>query len=254
MMTNNKSKIKYYERLKSIAEAKGGKLISTKYGKAKDKYSFQCKEGHDFELTADKVVGRGDWCPYCAGRYGDFQKKYEEIIEGRNGKMLSVYVNAKTLIKCSCEKGHEFYMLPSNILAGKWCKQCNISHGEMAVESYLKNRDLDYKKEYTFENLKGKRNALPFDFAVFLKDKLVCLIEYDGEQHFRPLRHSENYERNLKKFYQTVEHDKKKDEYCLKNKIPLIRISCLDISTRRMKRLQKDVSDILDLELTKYLC
>jgi len=28
---------------------------------------------------------------------------------------------------------------------------------------------------------------MPFDFAIFKNGKLVCLIEFDGEQHYRPI-------------------------------------------------------------------
>lgn len=245
---------KYYDRLKRIAESKGGKILSKEYVYAKTKYKFECREGHEFQLTADKVTGRGDWCSYCAGRYGDFQKKYKDFIEKEhNGKMLSDYVNGKTPIKCECNKGHKFYILTSNLLAGKWCGKCKISHGERAVENYLLKNDISFEKEYGFSDLIGRKYPLLFDFAIFKDKSLVCLIEYDGEQHFRPMRHSYNHEKNLKKFKRTQENDKLKNKYCEKNRIPLIRVSCYDVDYRRLKNLQRDMDKVLSEKLSVYL-
>lgn len=248
-MTRVRGKQQQLERLQNIANTKSGKLLSTEFVTAKTKYTFECEHGHIFELTSDKIVSRGDWCPYCAGRYGDFDNKYEEIIKSHGGKKLSPYVNGHTNIQCECENGHEFYITPNNLLAGKWCKACNVSHGERAIENYLKSHHIHYMKEYTFKDLKGDRNVLPFDFAVFVEDKLICLIEYDGEQHYRPMRHSHNKQRNIEKFYQTQFYDGLKNAYCEEHQIPLIRISCFDVDYRRLNNLQRDVDCILDNKL-----
>lgn len=255
-MTRLRDKKAQLQRLKDIAESKQGILLSTKFETAKTKYQFKCKENHDFELTSDKIVSRGDWCPYCAGRYGDFHEKFRQIIEDVNGgKMLSAYKNYDTPIKYACSEGHINYGDPRNLHAGKWCKDCQSSHGEKAIERYLKQRGISYEVQYTFDNLKGKRNVLPFDFAVFEDGELNCLIEYDGEQHFRPMRHSENQQRNLEKFETTQYHDQLKNQYCIDNNIKLIRISCFDVDYRRINNLYRDVNAILDVELEfNYSC
>lgn len=251
-MSGRNNKDRLYQRLVDIAESKGGKLISETYTKAKDKYRFKCASNHEFELTADKITGRGDWCPHCAGRYGDFNSKYKEIIEAQGGKMLSEYVSGKVKIKCSCDKGHLFESLPSNLLAGKFCPQCNRSQGEKAVERYLTDKGYEFETEYTFEGLIGKKLKLPFDFAVFRDRKLICLIEYDGEQHYRPLRHSKDYDKNYKKFLSVVKNDRKKDKYCLDNNIHLIRLGWKDVRSR-FHLMSEDVDNILDVELSNLI-
>lgn len=247
------NKQKLFKRMISIATSHDGMILSNKYITAKTKYTFKCKEGHTFPLTSDKLYSRGDWCPFCAGRYGDFQSKYKHIIEDiQHGVMLSNYINATTKIKCKCSNGHpSFEMLPTNLNKGKWCKYCNhTSHGEQAIINFLTANSIPFKREYRFEDLKGRRNALPFDFAIFNKDSsLMCLIEYDGEQHFRPLRHSQTKEKNLKKYNDIVRNDKKKNEYCKHNNIRLIRISYFDVDERRILNLQRDINNILYKEL-----
>lgn len=252
-MTRLRNKTEQLKRLQDIATSKGGTLISTEFLTAKTKYKFICKDNHEFELTSDKVVSRGDWCPYCSGRYGDFQSRYKNIIENiHKGKMLSDYINIGTKIHCECLNGHLFSIEPRNLLAGKWCAKCNTSHGEKAIANYLKEHNISYISEYCFDDCKNKL-PLPFDFAVFKDDKLIALIEYDGEQHYRPMRHSSNMERNIAKFKQTQMNDEIKNKYCNSNNINLIRISFFDVDERRVLNLKRDIKEILDIKLQPLL-
>lgn len=240
--------------MQEIAISKKGKLLSDTYTTAKAKYTFSCDKGHEFELTADKVIGRGDWCTFCCGRYGDFENEIRHIIEVVNkGKMLSPYVNSVMPIKCQCAKGHINYQSASNLKAGKWCGKCIISRGENVIKKHFDFNNIPYKQQYWYADLKGKKQPLPFDFAVLKDNKVTCLIEYQGEQHYRPMRHSSHVERNIMKFEQTQKYDKLKQEYCLKNNIPLIIISCLDFNERNMKKMIKHINNMLLVEVYQYL-
>ena len=56
------------------------------------------------------------------------------------------------------------------------------------------------------------------------------MIEVDGEQHEKPIRFGGmSIEQANKNFIEQKRRDKIKDDYCLKNNIPLIRISYKDI-------------------------
>ena len=70
-----------------------------------------------------------------------------------------------------------------------------------------------------FEELRGIGGGiLRYDFAIFKNDKLCCLIEYDGEQHY----HESNWERS--KLFRTQASDAEKNNYAIINNIPLVRI------------------------------
>ena len=46
----------------------------------------------------------------------------------------------------------------------------------------LKDNNIQYIKEYTFKDLISKKGGIyRFDFAIFENDKLVKLIEFDGQ-------------------------------------------------------------------------
>jgi hypothetical protein len=98
---------------------------------------------------------------------------------------------------------------------------CVNSKGEEAIAKILKDNNIEFEKQYQFNNLKGiGKRSLKFDFAIKINGILSHLVEYDGEQHY-----------NMKsKFYsdKVVKHDKLKDEYCQKNNIRLIRLRSYD--------------------------
>lgn len=66
---------------------------------------------------------------------------------------------------------------------------------------------------------------MKFDFAIFNKQGNVAfLIEYDGEQHFKPVEKWGGEE----KFLIQRERDNRKNIYCKEKGIPLIRIPCTE--------------------------
>ena len=51
-------------------------------------------------------------------------------------------------------------------------------------------------------------------------EKVFCLIEYDGQQHDKPIDFFGGY----KSYEDTVVRDNIKNQYCLNNGIPLLRL------------------------------
>lgn len=111
-------------------------------------------------------------------------------------------------------------MNPDSLLGGAVCIKCNSSKGEQLIMNYLESKKVEYKKEYTFDDCiyKGK---LRFDFAVFKENKIISLIEFDGIQHMKPVKHFGGED----SFRKRQIKDRIKDEYCISNKLLLIRIS-----------------------------
>lgn len=96
--------------------------------------------------------------------------------------------------------------------------QSFISKGEDKIKQILTNLNVNFIRQYTFDDCVSDKNAkLRFDF--YLPDYNLC-IEYDGEQHFRPT----SYFGGEETFQRRMELDKVKNEYCRNNNIHLIRI------------------------------
>lgn len=65
---------------------------------------------------------------------------------------------------------------------------CLNSYAESLIENILIENNIKYIKQYSFSDLVGDfGKKLRFDFAIMdEKNKIKCLIEFQGEQHFIP--------------------------------------------------------------------
>ena len=95
-----------------------------------------------------------------------------------------------------------------------------MSNYENCIVNILKSKRINFLREKTFQDL--KHGLFRFDF--YITDSLYgpCIIEVDGEQHFKPV-----YGRQA--FLKGQEHDRRKNSYCLANNIPLYRIPYWEI-------------------------
>ena len=163
------------------------------------------------------------------------RKSNEKFIIDLNNKLgkeyipLEPYVTANTPIRILHKQcGTVFIAKPHKIFNNnKQCPTCNSSAGENIIEKELKLYNYNYIKEFKIPDCK---NILPlsFDFAVFLEDKdePYFLIEFDGKQHFEPVKFFGGEEG----FKYRKSCDNIKDNYCKNNNIKLLRIPYWDIN------------------------
>lgn len=88
-----------------------------------------------------------------------------------------------------CKKHQQWFeVTPKEHLKGKRCPHDNESQGEKLVRVFLENKGVKFKMYHRitdcFSELNGRCYTLPFDF--YLPDFNI-LIEYDGEQHYKPV-------------------------------------------------------------------
>jgi very-short-patch-repair endonuclease len=87
---------------------------------------------------------------------------------------------------------------------------------------FLEKNNIDYIYQKTYYDcISTIGNKLKFDF--YLPDYNIC-VEYDGEQHFKPI----DYFGGVESFNRQRERDITKNNYCLENNIKLIRLSFKD--------------------------
>jgi hypothetical protein len=115
-----------------------------------------------------------------------------------------------------------------NLRKGKsGCPICGLgdTKGEKIVRSELQRLGYNVKRQKTFKGcygFKGQRycDLLRFDAYIQKEDGQEICVEYDGIQHFQPVPYFGGEEG----FKTTQERDQVKTDYCLSNKIELIRI------------------------------
>lgn len=126
-------------------------------------------------------------------------------------------------VEIVCPTHGLFRQQPINHLRGNGCPRCKISKGERLIINRLDDLNIEYIREHTFHDCIGTAGMLKFDF--FLPNENL-LIEYDGEQHYRPVRfHRRMTEECAKNMFQRTQlHDSIKNQYALENNIELLRI------------------------------
>ena len=106
-------------------------------------------------------------------------------------------------------------------------KEAGISKGEKKILNFLEKNNIIFERNKTFNGLKDKKN-LSYDF--YLKDYNL-LIEYQGEQHYKPKTFGGiTFEVARKNFLIQKHHDWLKRKYAKKNGVGLLEISYKDYS------------------------
>jgi hypothetical protein len=143
-----------------------------------------------------------------------FIHKANKIHGNKYDYSLVDYETNKNKVTIKCLNHGIFKQRPNNHLNGDGCPYCSNSKGEMIIKKLLTESDIEFIEQHKFHNCRHKR-LLKFDF--YLLNHNIC-VEYDGKQHFEP------YWYDSVKYNESVKRDMVKNEFCLKNKIPLIRI------------------------------
>jgi len=147
---------------------------------------------------------------------------------------LSQYISGSKEIEFLCNGcGKKSKKKEARILLRRGCSNCAFSKGEKKIQDLLEKNLINFEREYKINDL-SDTNSLRFDFAVFKDNgELSHLIEYDGQQHFKPV----SYFGGQKRFEDQIKKDKLKNEYCTKNKIKLIRIKYDEFDKINIKKL-----------------
>lgn len=119
------------------------------------------------------------------------------------------------------------------------CPRCIMSTGERKIMAVLNDMKIDYIYEYQIP----QENKMPLRFDFYLPE-INMAIEYDGEQHFFPVRFNGISTELANNIYQkTIQNDNTKNNYAQINNIKLIRIPYTKIH---------NVTNILNLEIFGY--
>lgn len=206
----------YKEFEKEVRVLVGDEYVFHEYKQANTKVKVTHKNCGNSYLASPSHFLCGKRCPHCnGGSYlGEtaFKKKLIELysgeieLSGEFKKMHELTAFKNTIYDI------EFYAYPTNVIQG-YSLGRKISYGEHVIKTWLERRDVAFEYQIIFPNLKKRA----FDFYIPSKN---IAIEYDGEQHFRPVKHFGGVD----KYKRQVKSDKIKTNYCSENNIKLIRI------------------------------
>ena len=164
------------------------------YNNEYDKIDIICPTHGVFQQTMKNHMN-GHGCPKCGNIQGtlkqrkpqeQFIKEANEIHDGFYDYSLVKYKGQNVSVTIICPNHGPFEQIPKEHLNGHGCPSCAESQLEKQIRKLLKNKNIQFEKEYKFEWLKNPNTSyyLPLDFYL---PKQKIAIECHGKQHFEPI-------------------------------------------------------------------
>lgn len=177
------------------------------------------------ERSWAQIISSEHSCIYCAKEsqskfFSMSKEEYREKAIASNAKveLVGEYTGCKEYILVKCKKcGELIEIRADHILSGVGCSKCFNSNGETKIKEVFDKYNTKYNFQHKFGDCIYNKRDMAFDF--YLQEYNVA-IEYDGKQHFEPVK----LFGGEKQFKIQQCNDRFKDEYCDKNGIRLIRI------------------------------
>lgn len=203
--------------------------ILGEYTGARKRIKCRCKKHNHIWYPFVYNLLSGFGCPKCADEQVGLKKRTSA--ECKMNKLEAMHPDIEFLsspilstdyVECKCKKcKHEWSATYSNLTKPNnptGCPKCAGLNSENKLISIIEKFGYNYERQYKYEDCRDV-HKLPFD--AFLTDYNI-LIEFDGEHHYYPIPRGDGD--GVREFETTQRHDKIKTQYCIDNKIPLIRI------------------------------
>lgn len=220
----------FFEKVKKIHQNKYDYSQSV-YVNAQTPIKIICKEHGEFYKSPLKHLIEG--CQKCSNKYHynreDFIINAKKVYGDKYDYSNVQYVNNKTKVCIICHEKDEngvehgeFWQKPYRHIAEKCgCPKCKCSHLELSIRNFLKEEELNFEEQKSFEWLKNKAK-LHLDFYL---PKYNIAIECQGIQHFKPI----NLFGGENGFQNTKERDIQKKKLCEEHGIKILYFSNLGI-------------------------
>ena len=174
----------------------------------------------------------------CLEQKSRGQTILKDEIGNRYGKLVVIDKirpeNKTTYWKCKCDCGNITYQKGDALRQGRVIScGCLHSLGNQKIKQFLTEHNIIYKDEVAFKDLISSKGGHPrFDFGIYdNNNNLLCLIEYQGIQHFT----------DKGKFgqVQREETDMLKLLYCQDHNIPFYEIRYDDDIENELLKIKK---------------
>lgn len=179
-------------------------------------------------ISDDIIAGKSKGCLYCEEHKNykeNFEKQLKEYGHGNFSLVSNFNSNRKNVLIRHEDCGFIFRIKPKSVIGNKdiSCPKCKRleSKGEEKIRNYLEENNIEFDSQVRYAEL----GRLSFDFRV-IKDNQTILIEFQGDQHYRPVKCFGGAEHFIKQ----QKHDEEKRNFCKQNNYILIEIPYCDMN------------------------
>lgn len=128
-----------------------------------------------------------------------------------------------------CSRGHEWRIEPTKVKNGETCSKCEKktreSNGAKYITELLVAQGIEFIKEVPLSSF-GHEHDLRLDFVICQNNYPLFVIEFNGVQHYKPIRNA--YFGGYEGFKRRRLRDRIKRDYCWKIGLPVIDIPYSD--------------------------
>ena len=216
-------------------EAKYGHLLGTKINKwllLKFDYSrrtadviCQCECGTIKPVNLNNLINNKTKDCGCGRKQMLRETKTKNLIGQKFGKLTAIELLPESnkfkrrLYRCQCDCGNEI-IVPSSSLTTHHTSSCGCltSYYNLVIKDLLTEKMINFISEYSV-----KINEVIYRFDFYLPDYNL-FIEYDGQQHFKPIQFGYSAMTIQQEYEDIIRRDTIKNDYCKNNHINLLRI------------------------------
>lgn len=187
----------------------------------KSKVSIICKQHGVFTQRVSNHINLKDGCPKCVskGKWNTehLKSEFNRIHLNRYDYSNVIFSGISNKVEIICKEHGIFHQNIHKHLNGQGCPECSFnSKGEEYIKEHLEEMKIKYIRQHGFDSCRYI-NKLNFDF--YLPEYNTC-IEFDGVQHFKPVKDFGG----IKEYEKIKKRDECKNKWCVENNVNLIRI------------------------------
>ena len=154
------------------------------YINAKVKVKIICKKhGLFLQIPGNHTSGKG--CLFCTKRVitntSELIERAKEVHGDRYDYHCAKWVGLGAQLVIGCKLHGNFSQTTGEHLQGAGCSSCSNSRGETAIRNILLKHNVEFTQEYRIPDLQYR---FRYDFYLPVQK---LLIEFHGEQHYRPI-------------------------------------------------------------------
>lgn len=220
-------KKQYFYKLDLVGQKFGKLTVLEPVPPASQKCKCDC--GNIIVVETSNLTNGNTQSCGCYQKQQASESNFKSLVGQRFGKLVVVerVENNRfghVCYRCKCDCGGGAIVDATNLRGGSTNScGCIKSKGEMAINQWLTNHHIQFEPQYSHNDIflsSGRRPT--FDFAIFDSNKkLLCLVEYQGPQHYSYSGYGWDNEENFK---QTVRRDEERRTQCKTLNIPLYEI------------------------------
>lgn len=193
----------------------------------KDKIIIICPEHGEFMATPDAHLS-GCGCKYCnrgvVFNNDDFIKISNIVHNNKYTYTKTEYKKALKKVIITCPIHGDFYQTPSKHINGHGCPECAKLYRKKESKLYDVLKEV-FNNETVIHSYHDKDILGKQEIDIFFP-KYKIGVEFQGEQHFKPIDFGGHGDVAAYKFFQENQlRDKKKKEICEQNNIHLLYFS-----------------------------